>query len=133
MLWTRLLIASFLLLFMTPVLAGDPYPPQLTVSFLAEPAPIIQDGSTRLVYEMAVSNFSKSRYVVDAVEAKAGQTRASFSGPALASMIVRFGSDGKPDMAAGGTIQGGGGAIVFLMLDLGKDRPRRHRAFPARA
>jgi hypothetical protein len=25
-------------------------------------------------------------------------------------------------MAAGGTIQGGGGAIIFLMLDLGKDQ-----------
>ena len=122
MLRARPFILFFLLLFMTPALAGDPYPPQMTVSFLAEPAPIVQDGSTRLVYEMAVSNFSKSRYVVDAVEAKAGQTRASFSGPALASMIVRFGSDGKPDMAAGGTIQGGGGAIVFLMLDLGKQQ-----------
>jgi hypothetical protein len=71
---------------------------------------------------MMVSNFSKSRYVVDTVEAKAGQTHASFSGPALASIIVRLGSDGKPDMAAGGTIQGGGGAIIFLMLDLGKDQ-----------
>jgi hypothetical protein len=71
---------------------------------------------------MAVSNFSKSRYAVDAVEAKAGQTRASFSGPGLASMIVRFGSDGKPDMAKGGAIDGGGGAIIFLMLDLGKEQ-----------
>lgn len=122
MLCTRPLTVFFFLLFMTPVLAGDPHPPQLSVSFLAEPAPIVQDGSTRLVYEMTVSNFSKSRYVVDTVEAKAGHTHASFSGPALASIIVRLGSDGKPDMAAGGTIQGGGGAIIFLMLDLGKDQ-----------
>src|SRR5208282_4244053 len=49
-------------------------------------------------------------------------TRASFSGPTLTSMIVRFGSDGKPDMAKGGAIEGGGGAIIFLMLDLGKDQ-----------
>ncbi len=122
MLYTKPLTVFFLLLFMAPVLAGDPHPPQLSVSFLAEPAPIVQNGSTRLVYEMAVSNFSKSRYVVDTVEAKAGQTHASFSGQALASIMVRLGSDGKPDMAADGTIQGGGGAIIFLMLDLGKDQ-----------
>jgi hypothetical protein len=122
MLRARPFILLFLLLFMTPVLAGDPHPPQLGVAFLAEPAPIVQDGSTRLVYEMAVSNFSKSRYVLDSLEAKAGQTRAFFSGSALASIIVRLGSNGKPDMAAGGTIQGGGGAIIFLMLDLGKDQ-----------
>jgi len=59
----------FLLLFSTPVLASDPYPTQLSVTFLAPPAPIVQDGSTRLVYEMVVSNFSKSRY---------GQTHSSF-------------------------------------------------------
>ena len=104
MLRARPFIPLFLLLFMTPVLAGDPHPPQLGVSFLAEPAPIVQDGSTRLVYEMAVSNFSKSRYVLDSLEAKAGQTRAFFSGSALASIIVRLGSNGKPDMAAGGAI-----------------------------
>ena len=92
------------------------------MSFLAEPAPIVQDGSTRLVYEMAVSNYAKSRYVLETVEARAGGTRASFSGPTLTSMIVRFGSDGKPDMAKGGAIEGGGGAIIFLMLDLGKDQ-----------
>lgn len=122
MLCARLLTVFSLLLFIMPVLAGDPHPPQLSVSFLAQPAPIVQDGSTRLVYEMSVSNYAKSRYVLDAIQAKAGQTGASFSGPALASLIVRFGSDGQPDMAKGGAIDGGGGAIVFLMLDLGKDQ-----------
>jgi hypothetical protein len=41
----------------TPVFAGDPHPPQLNISFLAQPEPIVQDGSTRLVYEMVVTNF----------------------------------------------------------------------------
>ena len=122
MLRARSFILVFLLLFMTPALAGDPYPPQMSVSFLAEPSPIVQDGSTRLVYEMAVTNYAKSRYVLETIEAKAGRTRASFSGPTLTSMIVRFGSDGKPDMAKGGAIEGGGGAIIFLMLDLGRDQ-----------
>lgn len=115
-------LIAFILLLATPSLADDPRPPQLAVSFLAQPAPIVQDGSTRLVYEMSVSNYAKSRYVLDTIEAKAGQTRTSFGGLALSSLVVRFGSDGKPDMAKGGTIEGGGGAIVFLMLDLGKDQ-----------
>jgi hypothetical protein len=114
------LIVFLLLLFMTPVLAGDPHPPQLSVSFLAQPAPIVQDGSTHLVYEMEVINFSKSRYVLDSIEAKAGQTHASFNETALASIITRLGTSGKPGIAEGGTIEGGRGAIIFLMLDLGK-------------
>jgi hypothetical protein len=71
---------------------------------------------------MSVSNFAKGRYVLDTIEAMAGQTHASFSGPTLAPLIVRFGSDGKPEIAKGGTIEGGGGAIIFFMLDLGKDQ-----------
>jgi hypothetical protein len=43
-----------------PAFAGDPFPPQLAVSFLAQPAPIVQDGSTRLVYEMLISSFSRN-------------------------------------------------------------------------
>jgi hypothetical protein len=66
----RLLAAYFLVLFTTPLLASDPHPPQLNVSFLAQPAPIVQDGSTRLVYEMVITNFSNNKYVLDAVEAK---------------------------------------------------------------
>jgi hypothetical protein len=40
------------LLFVTSVRAEDPHAPQLDVSFLAQPAPIVQYGSTRLFYEM---------------------------------------------------------------------------------
>jgi hypothetical protein len=43
-LWTSLLAA-------TPVRADDPHPPQLNVTFLAQPAAIVQDGATRLYYE----------------------------------------------------------------------------------
>ena len=78
MLRARPFILLFLLLFMTPALAGDPYPPQMSVSFLAEPSPIVQDGSTRLVYEMAVTNYAKSRYVLETIEARAGRNARLF-------------------------------------------------------
>jgi hypothetical protein len=70
-----------LLVLATGALAADPHPPQLAVSFLAEPAPIVQDGSTRLVYEMQIVNYTKSGYVLGAVEAKAGRRRRPFVGP----------------------------------------------------
>src|SRR5713226_1556720 len=84
----RLLAACFLVLFTTPLFASDPHPSQLYVSFLAQPAPIVQDGSTRLVYEMVITNFSNDKYVLDAVEAKAGTAQFTFSGSALAGMII---------------------------------------------
>ena len=111
-----------LLVLATGALAADPHPPQLAVSFLAEPAPIVQDGSTRLVYEMQIVNYTKSAYVLDAVEAKAGETAATFRGPALEGMIRRFGLQGEPAGAANRTIEPGRGAVVFLTLDLGKAR-----------
>jgi murein DD-endopeptidase MepM/ murein hydrolase activator NlpD len=103
-----------------PSLAADPFPPQLAVSFLATPAPIVQDGSTRLVYEMQIVSYSKSSYVLDAVEAKAGETAVAFRGSQLEGMIRRFGFQGEPVGLATRTIEGGHGALVFLMLNLGK-------------
>ncbi len=103
-----------------PAHAADPLPPQLAVSFLATPAPIVQDGSTRLFYEMQIVNYSKQPYVLDAVEAKAGETAATFRGTKLEGMIRRFGFQGEPVGPANRTIEGGHGALVFLMLDLGK-------------
>jgi hypothetical protein len=50
------LLALVLLVVATPTLAADPHPPQLAVSFPAEPTPMVQDGSTRLVYEMQIVN-----------------------------------------------------------------------------
>jgi hypothetical protein len=114
------LLALVLLVVAMPALAADPHPPQLAVSFLAEPAPIVQDGSTRLVYEMQIVNYTKSAYLLDAVEVKAAETAATFRGPALEGMIRRFGLQGEPAGAANRTIEPGRGAIVFLMLDLGK-------------
>jgi murein DD-endopeptidase len=114
------LLALFVLV--TPALAADPHPPQLAVSFLAEPAPIVQEGATRLVYEMQVVNITQSPYVLDAVEAKAGEIATTFRGPALDGMIRRFGLQGEPISAANRTIEPGRGLLVFLMLDLGKNQ-----------
>ena len=118
----RLLTACFLSLFTTPLFAGEPRPPQLTVSFLARPAPIVQDGSTRLVYEMVITNFSNNKYALDAVDAKAGSARFTFAGPVLAGMTMPLGARGKAEDAADRTVDGGRSLIVFLLLDLGNSK-----------
>jgi hypothetical protein len=118
----RLLAACFLVLFTTPLFASDPHPLQLNVSFLAQPAPIVQDGSTRLVYEMVITNFSNNKYVLDAVEAKAGTAQFTFAGSALAGMIIPLGAWGQPDGPADRTVNGGRSLIVFLLLDLGNSK-----------
>src|SRR5271166_5613951 len=88
MAFMRFLPPCFFFLLTTPAPAGDPHPPQLNVSFLAQPAPIVQYGSTKLVYEMLITNFSKIAYVVDAIDAKAGDTQSKFAGAPLAAMIA---------------------------------------------
>lgn len=118
----RLCALCFFLLFVTPGYAGDPHPPQLSVTFLAQPAPIVQDGSTRFYYEMVITNFGNSTYVVDAIQAKAGETQTKFDSQALAAMTVRLGAWGKPASPADRTIEGGRAIIVFLALDLGKSK-----------
>jgi murein DD-endopeptidase MepM/ murein hydrolase activator NlpD len=122
MTYTRLCTLCFFLLLVTPVRAGDPRPPQINVTFLAQPAAIVQEGSTRLYYEMVITNVAKDSYVLEAVEAKAGATQTKFNGQALAAMIVRLGAWGQPESRADRTIEGGRGVIVFLALDLGKGK-----------
>ena len=115
----RLLATCLLALLVTPVFAGDPHPPQLNISFLAQPEPIVQDGSTRLVYEMVVTNFSNKKYTLDAIEAKTGTSRFTFSGSALADMIVPLGATGAPEDVADRTLDGGRSLVIFLLLDFG--------------
>lgn len=104
----------------TPARAGDPYPASLNVTYIAEPAPIVQDGATRLYYEMVVTNFSKIGYVLDAIDAKAGATQQTFGADKLAAMIRQLGAPAAPGKPAARTIAGGHSVIVFLALDLGK-------------
>jgi Peptidase family M23 len=110
------------LVIVTPAHAGDPRPPQLNITFLAEPSAIVQDGSTRLYYEMTIVNFGKSSYVLEAIDAKAGTTEAKFEGRALMATIARLGAFGQPESAADQTIESGHGVVVFLTLDLGMSK-----------
>ena len=109
-----------LLLTIVSARADDPHPPQLDVTFLAEPAPLVQNGTTRLYYEMVVANFANVSYSLDSLEATAGAIKVTFDNKALASMIRQLGMAGKPDAPADRTIAGGHAIIVFLELDLGK-------------
>jgi Peptidase family M23 len=104
-----------------PAHAADPRPPQITVSLLSEPAPIVQDGAMKLVYEMVLTNFVSSRYVVNSIEARAGGTDATFAGATLSPMMLRFDDRGRnPPPSDSRTLEGGRSAVVFIMLDLGK-------------
>ncbi len=60
----------------------------------------MQDGATKLVYEMVLTNFVNSRYVVDAIEARAGDADTTFGASALASMMHALRPARRP--AAGG-------------------------------
>ena len=111
-----------LLLLAMPVRAGDPHPPQITASFLAQPAPLVQDGTTRLYYEMVVTNFAKDSYLLDAIEATAGATKTTFEGAPLAALMLRPGAAGKAEIPADLSIASGRAVIVFLELNLGKDK-----------
>ncbi len=123
MAYSRLLPVCLFLFLGTPVLAGDPHAPQLNVSFLAQPAPIVQYGSTRLVYEMLITNFSKIAYVVDAVDTKVGETQSNFTGAPLEAMIAHLGV--PQEGVVGRTIEAGRSAIIFFMLDLGRTKAPR--------
>ena len=116
----RLLISCCLLLSAAAAFAGDPHPPPLNVSFLAQPSPIVQNGATRLFYEMLITNFSKNAYVLDGIDAKAGDTQSKISGSALSPLIVHLGVAAPTDDSAARSIDGGRSAIVFLTLDFGK-------------
>ncbi|MBV8590865.1 MAG: M23 family metallopeptidase [Acetobacteraceae bacterium] len=88
---------------------------------MAQPAAIVQNGSTRLYYEMVITNFNKNSYVLDAIEAKAGASQIRYEGQSLAAMIDRLGGRAQRESPASG-IEGGRGIIVFLALDLGEGK-----------
>jgi Peptidase family M23 len=114
-----LMLALVAALLADVAVAADPRPPQLQITFLAEPAPIVQYGSTKLVYEMLVTNFSKRSYVLDSIDAKAGAAQSSLSGTALAGMIAHL---GPWDPVAGPEIAAGRSLVVYFLLDLGHDK-----------
>jgi Peptidase family M23 len=116
------LLAIAAAVFAHPAAASDPRPPQLRATFLAFPAPIVQYGSTKLVYEMLVTNFSKRSYVFDSVEAKAGAAQFSFSGTALAGMMAHLGPWDPVAGPESRAIAAGKSLVVYFLLDLGPDK-----------
>jgi hypothetical protein len=104
----------------TPALAGDPHAPQLSVSFLAPPAPIVQNGSTHLFYEMLITSFAKGAFVLDAIDANAGDTQSKVAGATLAPLMIHLGAPAAKDDLAARTIESGRSVMIFLTLDLGK-------------
>jgi hypothetical protein len=118
----KLSALAALVILATPVRASDPHPPQITVTFLAPPAPIRQDGTTRLYYEMAVTSFAAGRYVLDSIEAKAGNTRTKFEGAQLAALILRPGAAKTTEPADDRALESGRSFILFLELNLGTDK-----------
>ena len=123
MAFARLMVLAFAAAFFAhPAAASDPRPPQLQISFLAEPAPIVQYGSTKLVCEMVVTNFSKRSYVFDTIGTKAGALQFSFSGTALAAMMAHLGPWDPVAGPASRTIAVGRSLVAYFMLDLGADK-----------
>ena len=123
MAFARLMVLAFAAAFFTHrAAASDPRPPQLQISFLAEPAPIVQYGSTKLVYEMVVTNFSKRSYVFDTIAAKTGASQFSFSDTGLAGMMAHLGPWDPVAGPASRTIAAGRSLVVYFLLDLGADR-----------
>jgi hypothetical protein len=123
MAFVRLMVLVFATaLFAHSAAASDPRPPQLQISFLAEPAPIVQYGATKLVYEMLVTNFSKRPYVLDTIEAKAGTAKFSFSGTTLAGMIAHLGPWDPVTGPESRTIAAGRSLVVYVLLDLGTEK-----------
>ena len=121
---TRFLPLCIHLLVVMPAFAGDPHAPQLNVSFLAQPAAITQNGSTRLAYEMLITNFSKSSYVLDAIAVRVGDAQSTFSGAPLEAMTTHLGTPAQQGAPADRTIAAGRSVIVFFILDLGESGAR---------
>jgi hypothetical protein len=123
MAFVRLMLVAFAVAASArPAVASDPRPPQLQISFLAEPAPIVQYGSTKLVYEMVVTNFSKRSYVFDTIDAKAGAAKFSVSGTTLAGMMAHLGPWDPVAGPESRTIAAGRSLVVYFLLDLGPNK-----------
>ena len=78
------------------------------------------ERATRLFYEMLITNFSKNAYVLDGIDAKAGDTQSKISGNALSPLIIHLGVAAPTDDVTARSIDGGRSVIVFLTLDFGK-------------
>jgi len=89
----------------------------------APPTPVREDGASRLVYELHLTNFSREplRPVrVDVRDPTRGAVLVAFEGDALAHRLARLGA---PDDDDPGTIAPGRRSVLYLELALPADAP----------
>jgi hypothetical protein len=98
-----------------PAQTVDPRPVQVAASFIYPPSPLLQAGTQHLVYEMLLTNFGSSTYILDSIDAKAADRAFTFSAADLNSMIRLLGQ--KPTDTPTETLEPGRSFIVFLTLD----------------
>lgn len=87
------------------------------MAFLFPPSPLVQYGSTHLVYEMRLTNYSPEPYQIVSLDVAAGPRTFSFTADELKNMARILGR--KPPADASERIDGGSTAIIYLTLDLG--------------
>jgi hypothetical protein len=111
-------LSFFLVLMLFAVRAAgaglDLKPPQVTVTFIFPPSPLIQDGTARLVYEMVVTNYVAIAYTLESIGVEYANRQVSFSGESLKPMIRFAGEPASTPPSL--KIEGGRTAVVFLML-----------------
>lgn len=93
----------------------DPKPVQVTADFVFPPSPILQAGTQHLVYELQLTNFGSSAYVLDSIDVKAGDKSFTFSSSDLKTLIRLLGD--KTGGSPNSTLEPGRSFIVFLTLD----------------
>ena len=98
-----------------PSAVTDPKPPQVTLSFVYPPSPLIQHGTAWLVYEMVLTNYVPPPYTLDSIEVNAGATKFSYSGDTLKEMTRLAGAAAQS--AQSRKLEGGRTIVVFFALD----------------
>jgi hypothetical protein len=98
-----------------PAAAQDPKPPQVTVSFIFPPSPLIQQRAVWLVYEMVITNYIPPPYTLESIEVDAGSKNFSYAGDMLKEM-TRLSGEAAPS-AQSRKLEGGRTIVVFFALD----------------
>ena len=113
-LWLGIILSTLLLSTSVFAAGADLKPPQVAVSFIFPPSPLVQYGATELVYEMIITDYVPSAYTLESIRVDGGKRQFSYSGETLKHM-VRFAGDPSP-IARTLEINGGKTAVVFFML-----------------
>src|SRR5438046_4705415 len=109
-----ILLTMVLLLVGVSSASSDLKPPQVTVSFIFPPSPLIQDGTARLVYEMVITNYIAVAYTLESISVDCGNRKFTYSGEVLNRMVRFAGESGS--IARTLEIAGGRTAVVFFVL-----------------